>query len=326
MDESPATRCSLIVKLRDPADSAAWREFVAIYEPLVYRLARRKGLQDADARDLCQEVFQAVARAIDRWEPGRGSFRGWLSRIARNLLINFLTRRQFQLADQGPPACRSCSRPSRPSIRRPRPSSRLEYERCLFRWAADEIRGEFTPDDLAGVLADRRGGSSARRGGRRARAVGRGRLRRQESGPGPAQAADRATGRTTTRGSGARSIMKTQSDPCDPDRLRLLAEDRLPPAGLARARGTSRAVRGVPRPSWTGWSSSDGDLTAVRKYLGADLTEADLSRLPTADDAARFPRRRPTGPTRWAGSGPTRSRACSGAAGWAWCSRHSTPR
>ena len=70
MDQSPATRQSLIVKLRDPADSGAWSEFVALYEPLVYRLARRKGLQDADAKDLCQEVFRAVAGSIDRWEAG----------------------------------------------------------------------------------------------------------------------------------------------------------------------------------------------------------------------------------------------------------------
>ena len=92
MDESPATQHSLIIKIRDPADVVAWREFLTLYEPLIYRLARRKGLQDADARDLCQEVFRAVAGAIDRWEPGRGSFRGWLTRITRNLLVNFLTR------------------------------------------------------------------------------------------------------------------------------------------------------------------------------------------------------------------------------------------
>src|SRR5262249_8850313 len=101
MDESPATRLSLIVKLRDPADTGAWREFVAIYEPWIYQLVRRKGLQDADARDLCQDVFQAVARAVDRWDPVRGSFRGWLARIARNLMINLISRGQYLVRGSG---------------------------------------------------------------------------------------------------------------------------------------------------------------------------------------------------------------------------------
>src|SRR5690348_11060275 len=37
--------------------SPAWR--------LVHQLARRKGLQDADAADLAQDVFRAGAKAID---------------------------------------------------------------------------------------------------------------------------------------------------------------------------------------------------------------------------------------------------------------------
>ena len=40
----PTTRRSLVLRLRDPRDEAAWAEFVEIYEPLVYRLARKKGL------------------------------------------------------------------------------------------------------------------------------------------------------------------------------------------------------------------------------------------------------------------------------------------
>lgn len=147
MDDSPATRHTLIVKLRDTADAQAWREFLTIYEPLVYRLARHKGLQDADARDLCQEVFRAVARAIDRWEPdpARGTFRGWLFTIARNLMINFLSRRDrhvrgsgdsniLELLDEVPADDPNASA-----------TFDLEYRQRLFRWAADQVKAEFAP-------------------------------------------------------------------------------------------------------------------------------------------------------------------------------------
>jgi RNA polymerase sigma factor (sigma-70 family) len=145
MIEPPDTRRSLILKLRDSADAPAWREFVALYEPVVYSLARKKGLQDADACDLCQEVFRTVARAVDHWEPHRGSFRGWLSRIARNLLINFLTRQRL--------ACRGSGATSVQQLLEAQPSAEpsaiamceAEYERHLFRCAADDIRGEFAP-------------------------------------------------------------------------------------------------------------------------------------------------------------------------------------
>jgi RNA polymerase sigma-70 factor (ECF subfamily) len=145
MDLTPATRASLIVKLRDPSDEIAWSEFVALYEPLVYRLARQKGLQDADAHDLCQEVFRAVAQAVDRWEPGRGSFRGWLSRIARNLLINFLTRSPSHFRGTGGTSvmelleAHPAADPSASAL------FEAEYQRRVFQWAADDVRGDFTP-------------------------------------------------------------------------------------------------------------------------------------------------------------------------------------
>ena len=49
MPESPATRASLLVRLRDGNDSVAWQEFVRLYGPLIYGFARKRGLQDADA-------------------------------------------------------------------------------------------------------------------------------------------------------------------------------------------------------------------------------------------------------------------------------------
>jgi RNA polymerase sigma factor (sigma-70 family) len=145
MDQSPATRRSLIVKLRDPADSDAWSEFVSLYEPLVYRLARQKGLQDADAKDLCQDVFRAVSGAIDRWEPGRGSFRGWLSTIARNLMINFLTRRRQQSRGSGATSIQELLE----ALPADDPSATAlfdhEYKKQLFQSAAADVKDEIAP-------------------------------------------------------------------------------------------------------------------------------------------------------------------------------------
>ena len=80
MPDSPETRASLLVRLKDSADDAAWAEFTEIYRPLICRLARARGFQHADAEDLAQQVLTSVARAIGRWqaEPARARFRTWL--------------------------------------------------------------------------------------------------------------------------------------------------------------------------------------------------------------------------------------------------------
>ena len=142
----PETRHSLILRLPDSCDVEAWNEFVEIYEPLVYRLARTRGFQDADAQEIVQEVFVAVSRSVQRWKPDPklGRFRDWLFRIARNLMLNFLTRRRHRAIGTGDSWVQEflenqCDPSSDDSA-----LFELEYRRQVFRWAAGRVREQVT--------------------------------------------------------------------------------------------------------------------------------------------------------------------------------------
>ena len=145
MAKAPETRPSLLVRVRDPADGPAWVQFVDIYAPLIYGYARKKSLQDADAADVTQEVLRAVAPAIRRldYDPGRGSFRGWLFTIVRNELRTFMSRQGRQARGSGDTEALAFLQAQ------PEPASdeeaawSAEYERRLFSWAAEQVRPTF---------------------------------------------------------------------------------------------------------------------------------------------------------------------------------------
>ncbi len=142
---TPETRVSLILRLPNAADADAWNEFVALYRPLVFSLARRGGLQQADAEELTQEVLLAVAGAVARWQPdpGRGRFRGWLSRITRNLLVNYLFDRRRRGWECGGSDLREMieQQPDPAAVAETELVQR-EYRRCLFWAAAKRVRGQ----------------------------------------------------------------------------------------------------------------------------------------------------------------------------------------
>ncbi len=147
MTPSPTTRPSLLLRLRDPNDHQAWVEFVALYEPVVYRLLRHRGLQDADARDAMQEVFLAVSRNIDRWDPSRarGSFRGWLRVVTRNLVVNWLKQPGRRVLAAGGPDAQALFE-SLPDDAAPETTEfDREVRRSLFQRAARRVRADVQP-------------------------------------------------------------------------------------------------------------------------------------------------------------------------------------
>src|SRR5438552_2289806 len=118
----------------------------AITAPLIERLARQKGLQEADAADLVQEVLRTVAAAIERqmFDPARGSFRGWLFRIARNLMVNFLISQRRQPRGSGDTDMQQLLEAWPAQDAEDSALFDAEYKRQLLYWAAEQLRGEFT--------------------------------------------------------------------------------------------------------------------------------------------------------------------------------------
>ena len=145
MTPVPETRPSLLLRLRDVRDQQAWSTFLEIYQPLIYRVIRQRRVQDADAREVTQEVLLAVANSIDQWEadPQRGTFRGWLTTITRNLVVNFLIKQSRHPRGSGD----SDFRRGLESLPAPAGDESelfdVEERRQIFRWAAERIRPEF---------------------------------------------------------------------------------------------------------------------------------------------------------------------------------------
>jgi RNA polymerase sigma factor (sigma-70 family) len=95
------TRTSLLARVKDRRDAAAWGEFHRLYAPLLYRYARGRGLSREDAEDVRDECLAVVAHKIADFEYDRqkGGFKSWLYRIASGKVIDLLRKRREQLAD-----------------------------------------------------------------------------------------------------------------------------------------------------------------------------------------------------------------------------------
>lgn len=137
------THPSLLWQLRDVADAPAWERFVELYTPLVFRFVRKRGLQEADAADVAQDVMKSVAGAIRQfdYEPARGGFRNWLFTVTRSKLSDFFEQQRRA------PAALGGTEMMRYIQEQPGDIGQTEWDReyrlRMFHWAAERVRTEF---------------------------------------------------------------------------------------------------------------------------------------------------------------------------------------
>lgn len=144
---------SLLARLKS-RNEQDWRRLVALFSPVVYRWARKGGLQDSDAADLAQEVFAAVHGQIDRFEKTEtsGTFRGWLYGITRNqVLLRYRRMSREPRAEGGSTALDRLHQTPDMTADGDRLGQCLpdadnqETETILTHRCVDLIRGEFEP-------------------------------------------------------------------------------------------------------------------------------------------------------------------------------------
>lgn len=143
MQRDTPTRPSLLLRVRDARDEAAWSQFVGIYTPLIFGFCRGRGLTEADASDVAQEVLKAVALALPKFEydPARSSFRNWLFTVVRSKLNNHLNAQARRPVPAGETTLQQFAELTPDSAAED--VWRREYQSHLVRWAADQIRSEF---------------------------------------------------------------------------------------------------------------------------------------------------------------------------------------
>jgi RNA polymerase sigma-70 factor (ECF subfamily) len=135
------TSPSLLERLRQPDEARAWDHFVALYTPLLYGWARGRGLQEADARDLVQDVLVVLLRKLPefRYDPAK-SFRGWL----RTVTLNCWRERERRRAGR-PAELAADGRELPPAPDDAAEFAEAEYRGYLVRRALELMKAEFRP-------------------------------------------------------------------------------------------------------------------------------------------------------------------------------------
>ncbi len=158
MSSSQATSRSLLERVR-AQDREAWNRLVELYAPLVFHHCRSARLSDADSADIFQDVFQATFAKIDSFEKREsgGTFRGWLSTIARNKVRDHFRRIEREPRGVGGTEIQlrmsQASAPEAPDADAPPTADDKSAEALVLTAALESIRDQFQPRTWQAFLA-----------------------------------------------------------------------------------------------------------------------------------------------------------------------------
>lgn len=132
------------MRIRDAQDQIAWGEFVQLYAPLIHSYGMHRGMQDADAADLVQDVMQQVSRSMPGfdYDRNRGSFRSWLLTVTRNALRKTANRNSRQPKGSGDTQVNGLME-QQPEAEPADEEWDREYRWNLFLWASERVKCDF---------------------------------------------------------------------------------------------------------------------------------------------------------------------------------------
>jgi RNA polymerase sigma-70 factor (ECF subfamily) len=155
------TPVSLLERLRQPGEQAAWERFVKLYTPLLWQWVRRLGSHGQDADDVVQEVFTVLVQKMPefQYDPDK-RFRGWLWTVTANKVREKQRRQQVAVPGAGQDALAEAAGPDGAEA-----VSEAEYQQYVVRRALQLMQAEFQPTTWKAfwecVVTDRPGGEVA---------------------------------------------------------------------------------------------------------------------------------------------------------------------
>jgi RNA polymerase sigma-70 factor (ECF subfamily) len=95
-DAGTRTGSVLLLLLGNPTDAECWNAFVDRYAPKIYSWCRQRGLQEADAEDVTQEVLGQLVHKLRTftYDPHKGKFRGWLKTLTHHAWSDYMEKRR----------------------------------------------------------------------------------------------------------------------------------------------------------------------------------------------------------------------------------------